>query len=283
MPIIDTRAGEISYCVRGSGPTVVLLHAALHDRHDYEGIATELAQRFRVIAVDWPGCGDSPPPANPAEITAPLLADGLEDLVHHLGGDRVIVVGNSVGGFAAARLATRHPDRVAGLVLVNTGGFLPRDPGTRALCRILGTPAVARRALPGFIRLYTQARNDLMRGVRDRATTRANTPSGSRMAAALWRSFGTDAHDLRPLSSALTTPTLIVWGSRDTAIPLPVGRATRKHLPHAEFKTMPTGHVPFAAAPEDFLAIVHPFLDRVALCGTRTPPPSTAHRRPPQG
>lgn len=267
MPIIDTRAGNISYCMRGSGPTLVLLHAALHDHHDYDGIATELAQRYRVVAVDWPGCGDSPPPSAPGEITAPLLADGLEDLVHGLGADRVTVVGNSVGGFAAARLAIRQPDRVAGLVLVNTGGFLPRDPITRTLCRTLGTPAVARSALPGFIRLYTRAHNDLIRGVRDRATTRAKTPAGSAMAAALWRSFGTDAHDLRPSSSALQTPTLIVWGSRDTAIPLPLGRATRRYLPHAEFRTMPTGHVPFASAPEDFLALVRPFLDRVAGCG----------------
>lgn len=264
MPLIDTRAGEISYCMHGSGPTVVLLHATLHDHHDYDGIATELAQQYRVIAVDWPGCGDSPPPSEPGAITAPLLADGLEDLVRGLGEDRVIVVGNSVGGFAAARLAVRQPDRVAGLVLVNTGGFLPRDPLTRAMCRTLGTPAVARRGLPGFIRLYARGHDDLIRGVRDRATTRAKTPAGSTMAAALWRSFDTDAHDLRPHSSALKTPTLIVWGSHDTAIPLPVGRATGRYLPHAEFRTMPTGHVPFASAPEGFLAIVRPFLDRVS-------------------
>lgn len=264
MPIVNTRAGELAYHVSGSGPTVVLLHATLHDHHDFDAVTAELARQYRVVAVDWPGCGDSPPPHDPQNMTAPLLADGLEDLVNSLGADRVSLIGNSVGGFAAARLAVRHPDRVAALVLVNTGGFLPMNPITRSLCRLLGRPAVARHVLPSFIKLYSQAHNGVARDARDRAMARAKTRAGADMAAALWRSFATDAHDLRRHANTLKAPTLIVWGSRDTAVPLAVGRITRSYLPHAQFHTMPTGHIPFAARPQEFLAVVSPFLARAA-------------------
>ena len=260
MPRVATRAGTLAYQVRGSGPTVVLLPAALHDRHDFDAIAGELAEDYRVVAVDWPGCGDSPPAPDPHAVTAPLLADGLEDLVAGLGADPAVLIGNSVGGFAAARLAIRQPHRVAGLVLVNSGGFLPTNPILRLFCRTLGTPQIARRILPTFVKLYMQADSEPARAARDRTVARAKTASGVSTAAALWRSFATDAHDLRRDAEALSAPTLIVWGRRDTAIPLPIGRATRRALPRARFETLPTGHVPFASAPRDFLKLLQPFL-----------------------
>ncbi len=61
MTTIQTRAGRVAYRESGSGPTVLLLHATLHDRHDYDPIVDALARRYRTIAVDWPGHGDSDP------------------------------------------------------------------------------------------------------------------------------------------------------------------------------------------------------------------------------
>ena len=61
MTTIQTRAGRVAYRESGSGPTVLLLHATLHDRHDFDPIVETLARRYRTIAVDWPGHGDSDP------------------------------------------------------------------------------------------------------------------------------------------------------------------------------------------------------------------------------
>ena len=77
MPLVPTRAGTLAYHVRGSGPTVVLLPAALHDHHDFDAVSADLARHHRVVAVDCPGCGDSPPAPDPHAVTAPVLADGL--------------------------------------------------------------------------------------------------------------------------------------------------------------------------------------------------------------
>src|SRR4051812_37596215 len=122
MPTLTTRAGTVAYSDAGSGRAVLLLllHATLHDRHDFDPIIDALARRHRVFAIDWPGHGES---AAAECITGPLLADVLEDIVDELSLKQVVIIGNSVGGSAAARLAITRPELVKGLVLVNTGGF----------------------------------------------------------------------------------------------------------------------------------------------------------------
>src|ERR1700722_8094834 len=132
MPTIQTRAGRVAYRESGSGSTLLLLHATLHDRHDFDPIVETLAKRYRTIAVDWPGHGESDPIDASIEPSAPLFADVLEDVADGLGLSRAVLIGNSVGGFAAARLAINRPESVAGLVLVNAGGFVPWNPLARS-------------------------------------------------------------------------------------------------------------------------------------------------------
>src|ERR1700679_4062301 len=81
MPHLQTSAGRVAYSDTGSGPMLVLLHATLHDRHDYDSVLPALAASHRVIAVDWPGHGESDAPAGGRQLTAPLLADVLEEVV----------------------------------------------------------------------------------------------------------------------------------------------------------------------------------------------------------
>jgi len=268
MTTIQTRAGRVAYHELGSGPTVLLLHATLHDRHDFDPIVETLARRYRTIAVDWPGHGESDPLndlAAPMEAGAPLFADVLEDVVDGLGLSRAALIGNSVGGFAAARLAINRPELVAGLVLVNTGGFVPWNPLSRMSCRMLGTPAVFRAAAPLLVRGYMKATTDSDRAIVERAVAAAKTADGIRTATALWRSFATPGHDLRGRAAELSAPTLIVWGKKDIAIPLSAGRATQKAIRGSRLEILDTGHVAFSSDPQGFLAAAEPFLESVAL------------------
>ena len=265
MPTIRTRAGRVAYSEVGSGPTVLLLHATLHDRHDFDPIIEALAWRYRTIAVDWPGHGDSDPVDAGVEPSAPLFADVLEDVVDGLGLSRAVLIGNSVGGFAAARLAINRPECVAGLILVNTGGFVPLNALARTFCRVLGTPAVFRRVAPLFIRGYRKGKTDSDRQIIDRATAAAKTPEGVRIGTGLWRSFATPTHDLRSRAAELSVPTLILWGKKDIAIPLRAGHATREAIRGSRLEILDTGHVVFSSDPERFLAIAEPFLQSVSL------------------
>ena len=264
MTTIQTRAGRVAYRESGSGPTVLLLHATLHDRRDFDPIVDALARRYRTIAVDWPGHGDSDPVDAAMEPSAPLFADVLEDVIDGLGLSRAVLIGNSVGGFAAARLAINRPDCVAGLILVNTGGFVPLNPLSRTFCRVMGTPKVFRRTAPLFVRGYMKARTDSDREIVERAIARARTDDGVRTAAALWRSFATPEHDLRSRADGLAAPTLIVWGKRDIAIPLSAGRIAHDVIPDSRLETLDTGHVVFSSDPQGFLAVAQPFLESVS-------------------
>ena len=272
MAYIQTRAGRVAYRELGSGPTVLLLHATLHDRHDFDPIVGALAQHYRTVAVDWPGHGDSDPVDSSIEPSAPLFADVLEDVVDGLGLSRAVLIGNSVGGFAAARLAINRPESVAGLVLVNTGGFVPLNPLSRKFCRVLGTAAVFRRTAPLFVRGYMKAKTDSDREIIERAIAAAKTSEGVRIGTGLWRSFATPEHDLRGRAGELSVPTLIVWGKKDIAIPLSAGRATHDSIHGSRLEILNTGHVVFSSDPEGFLAVAEPFLQSVCALGDDTPP-----------
>src|ERR1700756_353287 len=171
--MVDTRVGKIAYSDTGEGPVVVLLPAPRHDRHDFDAIVPSLRRDHRVIAVDWPGHGDSPAPTPNYRPTAASFADVLSDVVAALDLPPAAFIGNSVGGFAAARLAITDPQRVSRLVLIDAGGFLAR-PVTNLYCRVLGTPAVMKRVLPRFIRSYMKATSDSDHAIQERLLARAN-------------------------------------------------------------------------------------------------------------
>jgi pimeloyl-ACP methyl ester carboxylesterase len=259
VKMVDTRVGKIAYSDAGEGPVVVLLHATLHDRRDFDAIVPSLRADHRVIAVDWPGHGDSPSPTPSYAPTAASFAEVLVDVVAALDLPPAAFIGNSVGGFAAARLAIADPQRVSRLVLVNAGGFIA-GPITNLYCRTLGTPAVMERLLPRSIRSYMKATSDNDYAVQDRALARARTRDGVVLTAAMWRSFALPEYDLRPHVDRITAPCLIVWGSKDTAIPMRLGRSTAAAIPGSRLEVLPTGHVPFSSDPAGFLKIVAPFL-----------------------
>jgi pimeloyl-ACP methyl ester carboxylesterase len=104
----------LSHDVRGSGPTVLLLHAGVADRRMWAPLVDALAPTFRVVSPDLRGFGQTPLPPGPYSD-----ADDLDALLAHLGIVRTAVVGSSYGGRVALELATTHPSRVSSLVLLN--------------------------------------------------------------------------------------------------------------------------------------------------------------------
>ena len=264
MARAQTRCGGISYSEQGTGFPLVLLHASLCDRRDFDPIIPDLAGRHRVIAADWPWHGESDSPPPPLKAGAGLFAGVLEDFTEALALGPAAFIGSSVGGFAAARLAITHPERVTRLVLVNSGGFIPMNLLTRAFCTLMGTPALTRVLLPPFIRLTMSPATDDDREVVRRVAARARTAGGMRTGAALWRSFARPEHDLRPRAAQLRAPTLIVWGTKDIAMPPRAGRATHAAIAGSRLEVLDTGHMPFSSDPRAFLSLVMPFIERVS-------------------
>ena len=183
------------------------------------------------------------------------------EFVDQLELNNLVVVDNSVGGYAACRLAIERPEHVAGVVLVNTGGFTPHSVFTRGLCAVMGRPAVIKAVTPLSVRAYMRAKNPTDRAIVDRVVARSKTTEGARTAAALWKSFTEPGHELRERASEITAPGLITWGAKDLTAPKRWGKAVHAAIPESRFDTLPTGHVVFSSEPAAWLGMALPFVD----------------------
>jgi pimeloyl-ACP methyl ester carboxylesterase len=100
-------------------PTVLAAHGITANHLSYAAIARRLGDDVTLVAPDLRGRGRSNAITGPFGIT--VHADDLVRVLDHLGLDRAVVVGHSMGAWVAATTATRHPDRVAAVVLIDGG------------------------------------------------------------------------------------------------------------------------------------------------------------------
>ena len=261
------------YLVAGEGPPLLLLHGDGESAHDWRRVLPGLARTHRVVAPDLPGFGGSakPPgdysPASFARFAAALL-DALEI-------ERATVVGNSLGGLVALRLALAEPGRVSALVLAASAGLgRAVSPLISSLTwPVYGELAIAWARTPLGARQRAQGRGTLLFGRPERVPddwvaeqARLARRPGFLEAAltALRATTGpTGQRDvvLDRLPS-LTMPTLVVWGERDRVFPLQQAREAVARLPHGRLALLPDcGHLPPVECPDAFLAAVAEFLE----------------------
>jgi pimeloyl-ACP methyl ester carboxylesterase len=267
MTYLQTSTGPVAYDEQGEGRPVVLLASGAHDRHDYDELRALLGAGYRSISLDWPAHGESPAGEGPA--TAMRFADIAEQLVEELTPSGALLIGNSVGGFAAARLAIRRPELVKGLVIVDGGGFAGRPLHVRAFCSLMSRPWFLRLIYPSFSARYMRARTATDVRARDTGVATTREDPGLRAVSELWRSFGSPEHDLRRDAHSIRAPTLLVWGRRDPVIPLRIARRAAAAIEGARLIVLDTGHVPHTTDPRGFAAELLPFADAVFASPTR--------------
>jgi pimeloyl-ACP methyl ester carboxylesterase len=135
---VDAGGIKTNYLEAGSGSPVVLIHGSGPGVTAYANwrlVLPVLAERFRVLAPDMAGFGFSERPEK-ADYGVDLWVEQLVGFLDSLGIDRASVVGNSFGGAIALRLAAKHPDRVAKMVLMGSMGI--DFPITTGLDRVWG-------------------------------------------------------------------------------------------------------------------------------------------------
>jgi pimeloyl-ACP methyl ester carboxylesterase len=130
---VPVRGGQINVWHRpasGGVSTAVLVHGLSGNSRWWGSVIDHLPDELGVIALDVrgrAGSADAPPPY---DLTT--IAGDIEVSLDHLGLDRAVVVGYSMGGWVAALFGVDHPDRVERIVLVDGGLPIPRDPDTDA-------------------------------------------------------------------------------------------------------------------------------------------------------
>jgi pimeloyl-ACP methyl ester carboxylesterase len=154
-----TARGTVSCRIAGTGPAVCLLHGIGSQSGSWVRQLEALAPRFRAVAWDAPGYGESDC-LDVASPSAADYADVLVALLDALGVDRAVLVASSLGALIATSFAASRPGRVAGLLLLNpAGGYglaAPEERETRLAARLerlerLGPAGMAQEASPGML------------------------------------------------------------------------------------------------------------------------------------
>ena len=263
-----------AFRVAGSGPVLLLIHGIGDNSTTWHSVHSKLAQRFTVIAPDLIGHGASAKPHGDYSLGA--FASSLRDLLVALGHERATIVGHSLGGGIAMQFSYQFPERVERLVLVDSGG-LGREvhlmlraatlPGADYVLPALAwTGALSAGAkgarMLGRLGLHASAE---VRGIADGFET-LEDPDACRAFLHTARSI-IDAGGQRVsardrLYLAQDIPTLIVWGERDSLIPVAHGRAAHELMPHSRLEVFEgAGHFPFRDDPMRFVSVVRSFID----------------------
>ena len=262
-----------------SAPPLVLLHGLAERRQVFSWIVPLLAPRLRVVSIDLPGFGASPPLPGGGFDLGPVC-ERVEAVVAELGLERPAMLGHSLGGGVTVRYAAERPGALRALVLVAPAGLIAsgavrpswRHPRLHALGRCalrIATPLIAsRRGLRerAFARVVGDpasldadlARELLMGAVEGRSTP----PAGIEIVYA----------GLRDRLDALTLPALVVWGGRDHVVSPRYAEMLRDALPDGRLLLVPdAGHVPMCEAPAEVAAAVLELLQVAQVPGDPEP------------
>lgn len=217
--------------VHGSGEPLVLIHGLGGSTRWWSRNKRALAQRHEVHLIDMAGFGRSN-----GRFVLHEAAQQLAEWSERCGLGPMSVIGHSLGGYIAAHLAARHPQLVSHLVLVGAALSSPDLP--RAGAKVQGPP-VPLSMMP------------LVLG----DVARAGVGVMARVAYELVRC------DVRETLAQIRARTLLVWGERDGAVPIEVGRAAVKQIPGARMAVIcNAGHAPMWEQPLAFNHTVLSFL-----------------------
>lgn len=135
---------DIAYLQWGdpNNPQVIIcLHGLTRNSHDFDFLATALAEQYQVIAVDLPGRGQSDWLTVPSDYNFPIYINDLRVLLNHIGVTQVDLIGTSMGGWIGMILASQHPSHVRRLILNDIGPFISQSELQRLASNIQKRPA----------------------------------------------------------------------------------------------------------------------------------------------
>ncbi|MFS2177105.1 alpha/beta fold hydrolase [Rhizobium pisi] len=258
-------------------PVVLLLHGFPTSSHMFRNLIPQLADRYHVIAPDFPGFGHSDAPDHKDfKYGFGAYADIVDELVSGIGVQSYAMYVMDYGAPVGYRLALKHPDRVTALIIQNGNAY---DEGLRELWEPIKAywadgSSIHRDALSGLVTLaatkflYTDGVSDVSRispdnWVQDQALL--DRPGNKDIQMDLFYDHRTNV----PLYPAFQKyfrdhqpPTLIVWGKNDKVFPEEGARAYLRDLPQAEIHLLDSGHFALEDKLDEMVPLIRGFLDR---------------------
>jgi pimeloyl-ACP methyl ester carboxylesterase len=260
---IELAGRKLAWRMLGAGPPLLLVNGYAASSADWDpAFLAKLAGSFELICPDNRGMGESE--LGSAELSVDAMAGDLEDLLDHLGIERAALVGWSMGGFVAQRLALRAPQRISAMVLLASapGGPTavpaepaawatlidhtgkPREQATR-LISLLFPPDVA----PGIDEQF----GDVVAAAR--ATLSQPALEAQERVLLAWRD------EAPQLPGSDSPPVLAICGSDDVVIPPQNSELLAMFWPRARSECIAGGgHAFMAQQPEHVAALIAEFL-----------------------
>jgi pimeloyl-ACP methyl ester carboxylesterase len=297
---VDVDGVRLFYREAGprDAPTMLLLHGFPSASHQFRRLIDALGGRYRLIAPDYPGFGHSDAPVS-ASVGGPLtctfdrLADFIERFCERLGLDRFVLYVFDFGAPVGFRLAARHPEGIAGLVVQNGNAYDEGlSPDARRFIALRPDVAGAEEQVRALLTLPA-TRGQYLGGTTDPAHI---APDGWTLdqhfldlpgRAQIQLDLAFDYHsnverypDWQAWLREHAPPTLILWGRRDPFFPESGARAYLRDLPDAELHLFDTGHFALEECLPEIAPLIATFLDRTWRPPADQPrPPHTNARK----
>jgi pimeloyl-ACP methyl ester carboxylesterase len=264
---------DVSVRVYGRGPPLLLVHGLMTTSYSWRYVLPLLGTRFTLYMPDLPGSGRSAKPD--VRYHPDDLADTIGATLRALDIAGCPVVGNSMGGYLAMRLAMRDPAAIGRLVNLHSPGLLtPRNVALTAAWSALPRPESVLRALvqldpERWVHRNVHYWDETLKSREEHREYAAplRTPEGARafarnlgdtLAAGAMRDF---ERRLRALDGRFPVPLMLVYAERDPMVPPSIGRRLHALLPGAEMVWLrEASHFAHVDAAERFVAAIDRFL-----------------------
>jgi pimeloyl-ACP methyl ester carboxylesterase len=258
---------------RADAPVVLLLHGFPSASHQFRRLIDTLGNHYRLIAPDYPGFGHTRAPDG-FTYSFERLADVVEGFTERLRLTRFVMYLFDFGAPVGFRLALRHPERIAGLIVQNGNAYAEglSDAAREFTALTPDTPDAEQAILDLFTLDATRAQYES-----GTADPELIAPEGWLLDQHFLDQPGRQqaqralAYDYKSNIAAYPTwqawlreqqpPTLITWGIRDPFFPAPGARAYLRDLPNAELHLFETGHFALEDHLPHIARLIADFLD----------------------
>jgi pimeloyl-ACP methyl ester carboxylesterase len=272
LKFLELHGDRVAYRDAGDGEVLLLIHGMAGSSATWRSVLPQLSKKFRVIAPDLLGHGESAKPRSDYSLGA--FAVLLRDFLDELGVSQATVVGHSLGGGVAMQFVYQHPDYGKRLVLISSGGL---GPDVGLVLRLLSAPG-AELVLPIIApkpvltvgnKLRSWLRGAGIHSPRGAETWSAYSSLSDRQTR---RSFlrtlrsvvdyrGQAVSALNRLQVRTDLPIMAIWGERDNIIPVEHAYAAHQARTDARLEVLPNvGHYPQVEAPTEVVELIEDFI-----------------------
>lgn len=252
--MLEINGYKINYTDEGDGQAVVLLHGWGSSLEVWKMIINNLKEQggYRIVALDFPGCGGSPIPDEPMELSD--YTGIVTELCSKLNIQNPILFGHSNGGRVTLALVGLGLLKVKKAIIFGGAGLKPKTSFKNKVKVASFKTVKFFLTLPG-IKNHTE---DTLNKARQHFGSSDYNSAPEVMRKTLVKLVNTD---LRYLLGKIDCPTLLIWGSNDTAVPLYLAKIMEKEIPDAGLCVFEgCGHFAFIEKPVDTNLIINSFL-----------------------